>query len=140
MTPRLHWLHEDALNAEHPAVSGLRGADRVCFVWDDEYLNAMDYSFQRLVFIYETLCELPVEIHRGETVGVLLQKAQEMGADILCVPASPNPKIQATIEALRHHLQVEVVDEEPFVEFRRPPSLRRFFAYWKSAKAQLMRP
>ena len=140
MTPRLYWIHEDALNAEHPALSSCRETDCVCFVWDEEYLNSVGYSFKRLVFIYETLCELPVEVFQGKTVEVLLDRARTLGADTLCVPDTPSPTIQATIETLREHLTVEVVSEEPFVDLKRSPSLRRFFAYWKAARTQLMRP
>ena len=63
-----------------------------------------------------------------------------MAVNSIRVPDSPNPTIQANIEALRSNLTVEVISEEPFVDFDRPPNLRRFFAYWKSAKPHLMRP
>ena len=140
MTSRMHWIHEDALSHLHPALRGRTDADRVCFVWDDAHLEAMEYSFQRLVFIYETLCEMEVEIIRGDTVEVLLATARECGASTVRVPDSPTPALQAIIDALRPHLTVEVIAPPPFVELERPPSLRRFFAYWKSARSQLMRP
>ena len=44
------------------------------------------------------------------------------------------------IQPLRSHLPVEVISEVAFVDLQRSPSLRRFFAYWKSARGQLMRP
>ena len=65
---QLVWLHEDALNAKHPVLHSTSNADLVCFVWDDEYLSAMEYGFQRLVFIYETLCEMGINVIRGDTV------------------------------------------------------------------------
>lgn len=140
MTSRMHWIHEDALSHLHPVLRGRTDADRVCFVWDDAHLAAMEYSFQRLVFIYETLCEMEVEIIRGDTVQVLLAGAQECNADTIRVPASPNPALQAFIDTLGSHLTVDVIAPSPFVALERPPSLRRFFAYWKSARSQLMRP
>ena len=140
MNTTLYWVHEDALSWSHPALSDRDPAAVVCFVWDDKHLESMAYSFQRLVFIYETLCEMGVEIVRGDIVATLVTAAKDCGADTICVADSPNPAIQSAIEALREALPVNVVPEEPFVSLDRAPSLRRFFAYWKSAKSQLMRP
>ena len=140
MTKPLHWIHEDALNADHPAFQDLHEGERLCFVWDDEHLRDMGYSFQRLVFIYETLCELNAEILRGSTAEVLHSRAQASDASEIRVPDTPNPAIQAVVESLRANLSVSVIPEDPFVDLDRAPSLRRFFAYWKSARRQLMRP
>ena len=86
------------------------------------------------------LCELNAEIIRGSTAVALLSRAQASNASEIRVPDTPNPAIQATVESLRSHLPVEVIPEVPFVDLQRSPSLRRFFAYWKSARRQLMRP
>ena len=140
MTRHIVWLHEDALSTQHPVLHGTNEADLVCFIWDDDYLAEMEYGFQRLVFIYETLCEMEIDLFRGNTVETLLEQARRVGADTIRVPESPNPTIQANIDALRYTLKVEVVPDEPFVHFERPPNLRRFFTYWKTAKTHLMRP
>ena len=89
-----------------------------------DYLAKMEYGFQRLVFIYETLCEMEIDLFRGNTVEILLEQARRVGADTIRVPESPNPTIQANIEALRYTLKVEVVPDEPFVHFERPPNLQ----------------
>ena len=138
MSPRLYWLHEDALRAEHPVLQEARSEDTLCFVWDDAHLEAMGYSFQRLVFIFETLAELGVTIFRGKTDEVLLRQAQQLGTNSLQVPDTPNPALQDIIAALRSELHVEVIADKPFVILKRPPDLRRFFRYWKSARGQLM--
>ena len=75
MTQHLIWLHEDALRASHPVLENFsREADAV-YIWDDAYLQKMNYSFQRLVFIYETLTELSIPVYRGKTADVLIEMA-----------------------------------------------------------------
>ena len=100
----------------------------------------MGYGFQRLVFIYETLCEMGVEILRGPTVDSIAERARLAEASVVHVPTSLNPTLQAKINALRAHVRVEEVSETPFVHFDQPPKLRRFYGYWKKARPHLMRP
>ena len=140
MSATIYWVHEDALNGAHPALDGRDPAAPVYFVWDDKHLESMAYSFQRLVFIYETLCEMNIEIIRGDTVESLIALARDVGADTICVADSANPAIQALVDRLQASMAVRVVNDQPFVALDRPPSLRRFFAYWKSARTTLMRP
>ena len=68
MNDSLIWLHEDALCASHPVFSAAPSVCEAVFVWDDAYLQHAHYSLKRLVFLYETLCELPVTIIRGHTL------------------------------------------------------------------------
>ena len=140
MSNRLFWVHEDALSLRHPVFEGREEGDIVCFVWDDAHLQAMDYGFQRLLFVYETVCEMGVQVYRGPTVSVLSALAHEHGVSSICVPHSLNPALQAHTESLGHAFTVEVVRDDPFVQLDRTPKLRRFFAYWKLARPTLMRP
>ena len=140
MSGHLYWVHEDALNLHHPALRCRTDTDPTCFIWDDTHLQAMGYSFQRLVFVYETLAEMNIAVLRGRTIETLVAHAHRVGADIVRVPDSPNPAIQSMVRELREHIHVEVLDAEPFVALDRPPNLRRFFSYWKSARPHLMRP
>ena len=140
MSGYIYWVHEDALSLHHPALRSCTNTDSTCFVWDDTHLQAMDYSFQRLVFVYETLVEMNITVLRGRTIATLVAHAHRVGADVVRVPDSPNPAIQSMVRELREHIPVEVIAAEPFVALERPPNLRRFFSYWKSARPQLMRP
>ena len=140
MEKRFVWIHEDALGNGHPVRQGAGSVDEVWFVWDEHYLHSMGYGAKRLVFIYETLCEMGVSIVKGRTATVLTRYAAHQGYDTIWVPESVNPALQAIIEELRAELRVEVVADTPLVQFERPPNLRRFFSYWKTAGPRLMRP
>ena len=140
MTTPLIWLHEDALSATHPAAQGVELSRLGCFVWDEAHLRQMGYGHHRLIFIYETLCALEVPIYRGDTVETLTHLAAKLGADHVRTPWTPNPDLQRTMEALEGVLPVERIFEVPLVELPKPPKLRRFFAYWKSARKVLMAP
>ena len=114
MTRHIVWLHEDALSTQHPVLHGTNEADLVCFIWDDDYLAEMEYGFQRLVFIYETYAKWK-SICSVEIPWRHCSNRLEESADTIRVPESPNPTIQANIDALRYTLKVEVVPDEPFV-------------------------
>ena len=100
----------------------------------------MGYGFQRLVFMYETLCEMDIVILRGSTVAALSQEARRVGAHQIVVPETVNPALLNVVADLQTSVEVEVVAGRPFLTLDRKPSLRRFFAYWKSARPHLMRP
>ena len=138
MNDALTWIHEDALSAHHPVCAHQTLSESACFVWDEAHLKAMNYGFQRLVFIYETLCELQVPVYRGDTVEVLSALAAHRGVDTLRAAWTPNPAIQGILEELDTRFEVERVFEPPFVALRHPPELRRFFSYWKAARPHLM--
>ena len=138
MSSRLFWIHEDALSLTHPALSSRTEDDAVCFVWDDQHLQEMGYGFQRLVFIYETLCEMGIEVYRGNTADVLVEQARIIGADEVVVPSTVNPALLTTIKSIDPSLKVTVVESLPFVKSDGEPNLRRFFSYWKWARSDLM--
>lgn len=135
----LVWLHEDALGADHPVFDGAGPGSVAVFVWDEAYLQQMDYGFKRLLFIYETLLELDVRIVRGDLVESLGRLAREQGGRIR-VPETPNPRLQQVVERLRAEFEVDVIAEVPFVSMTREPDLRRFFRYWNKARAAAMKP
>ena len=135
----LVWLHEDALRVSHPVFDQAAPGSAAVFVWDDAYLQQMDYGFKRLVFIYETLSELSLSIVRGDRDECLSQLARQHGGRIL-VPATPNPLLQNTMQQLGREFDVVVVVDQPFVTLPRDPDLRRFFRYWNKARKAAMTP
>ena len=136
----LVWLHEDALRQDHPVYTAA-GEDVISyFFWDENYLQEMDYGFKRLVFIYETLCELPVNIIHGSTVEGLSKLAENQSCEKIYIPATPNPVLQEIIAELQDRLPVVVVEETPFVSLTKDLDIKRFFRYWKKAKKLAMQP
>ena len=136
----LVWLHEDALRHDHPVYTAA-GEDVIsCFFWDEDYLQKMDYGFKRLVFIYETLCELPVTIIHDSTVEGLIRLAENQSCETIYIPATPNPLLQEIIVELEHRLLVVIVEDTPFVSLTKDLDMKRSFRYWNKAKKLAMQP
>lgn len=130
MTEALIWLHEEALRVTHPIFKAAPQATKAIFVWDDKYLQALNYSLKRLVFVYESLCELPIDIIRGETVSVI----KELSPAKLYVPFSNKPHIVSVIESLKLITTVEIIQDEEFAKIGDGADLKRFFKYWSQAE------
>ena len=123
-------MHPDCLNAEW-----LPEGSRAVFIFDDDYLAASGWGLKRIMFVYETLLELPVEIYHGPTVQVLAELAA--GEGIVTVD-TPDPWLQARITELRARGAVEVIPPPAFVELKGPVNLQRFSRYWNKVEAKLL--
>jgi len=136
MNPALIYLHEEALRMTHPVFKVAPAGTKAIYVWDDKYFRTTDYSLKRLVFIYETLCELPVDIIRGDTISVI----QQMAPSTLYVPATNNPFILSTLGELKSVTDVEIVEDEVFAIMKKPTEARRFFQYWNKVEKSAFQP
>ena len=123
-------LHEEALRMTHPVFSSAPDGTKAVFIWDHSYFRQMNYSLKRLVFIYETLCEMPIDILRGEPVNVV----KELAPSCVYFPSSNNPLICSKMRELKRVTQVEVVEDSPFVKIKKSTDFMRFFQYWKKAE------
>jgi len=130
MNPALICLHEDALRMTHPIFTVAPIGTKAIYVWDDEYLRRANYSLKRLVFVYETLCELPVDIIRGDTGSVLATMTPAM----LYVPATNNPALLAIFAGIKAAVPFNVVDDDAFAVMKRTTEARRFFQYWSKVE------
>ncbi len=139
MTQNLIWVHEDALRATHPVMNKHNVQTDAVFIWDDAYLQKMDYGFQRLIFIYETVTEMGVPIYRGDTVEVLTYLANHLQVEDVRMANTPNPELLRLRDELSTKIPIVTVSDREFVTLDRPPKLKRFFGYWKAAAPQLLR-
>ncbi|MDX2179243.1 MAG: hypothetical protein SFV18_06600 [Bryobacteraceae bacterium] len=116
------WVHPYALTVPRdlPAI----------FVFDDEFLKRERWSLKRVMFVYECLLELPVEIVRGDTVTEVRRFAGDRA--ILSVP-DPDPWIQAR----QRELDTQPLDRPPFVDYRGKLDLKRFSRYWQRVEPVL---
>jgi hypothetical protein len=130
MSEPLIWLHEEALRVTHPIFTAAPQGTRAVFIWDDQYLQKLDYSFKRLVFIYETLCELPVDILSGDTVAVI----KELSPSGIFVPSSAKPHLITLIDQIKSVAPTQVITDDNFVPIPQTEDLRRFFKYWNLAQ------
>jgi hypothetical protein len=130
MSAPLIWLHEEALRITHPVFRVAPEKTKAIYVWDDGYFRQAKYSLKRLIFIYETLCELPIDIIRGSNAAIV----QEFAPSTLYVPATNNPLIVNIITSLEATVPVIVVEDEAFVVIKKTSEFRRFFQYWNKAE------
>jgi deoxyribodipyrimidine photo-lyase len=133
---RIAWLHPDCLNMNCLNTDWLESADRAVFVFDDAQIEAAGWGMKRLMFLYETLRELPIEIYRGPMVETLLSLA---GAGNIVTVATPDPWLRDRIAELQKFTAVEVTQAPVFAELEEPVDLRRFSRYWAKAEGKLLR-
>ena len=112
----LFWMHSDCLTT--PPFEAV-------YIFDDEQLRLAGWGLKRLMFVYECLLELPVEIHRGSTLEIL----RGFNRPLVTVD-SPDPWIRGVTT----QLAIDVRPAPAFVELAEPVDLRRFSRYWKRVK------
>ena len=124
------WLHEEALRVSHPVFYVCPTDTKAIFIWDDELLKKNGYSFKRLLFIYEALCSLPIEIIHGDTFTVL----KGMSPETIYTPFSHSDYIKNIVQDLSGVTNVAVIEDEPFVSIPKALDFKRFFQYWNKAE------
>ena len=68
---QLLYIHDKGLGDYHPIFSRMNANSKAVFIWDDAFFKRRCYSLKRLVFIYETLCSMPIEIYYGDTKNII---------------------------------------------------------------------
>jgi len=126
MADHILWLHDKYLMKS--AIDDLRPLMRPVFIWDDAYFQSRGYTLKRLVFIYETLCDLDIEIFHGPTLDVLTSLAPKS----IQVFHSADTTVKALIAQMAQDLDIQVVHPAPFVKNFEMSEYRRFFKYWNA--------
>ena len=133
---RIAWMHPDCLRA-----GWFRPDDQAVFIFDDEYLTASGWGLKRILFVYETLLELPVAIHRGPTIPALAALITSSQATGVVTAETPDPWLRKRIGALSGLSGLTTVDIVPapsFVELPGNIDLKRFSRYWAKAERKLL--
>ena len=123
-------LHEKSLRIPDAVVDRLEKDTRVIYVWDDAYYKNRGYSLKRLVFIYETLSKLPVQILRGDTIQIL----GSFNPKKVLIPFTADIDLTKLSQSLSRSFNVEIVRDDLFCEEDFSFETKRFFKYWKKAK------
>ena len=134
MSQTLVWMHHYALSeniVDYPPFTSLSAC---IFVWDDNYFRNLNYSLKRLVFIYETLCELPVEIIQGDMISVLAARPES----IIYVAESQDKFIHKAIQVLQETKQLIQLAEKPFINTTQSKDHIRFSAYWRQVESMAL--
>lgn len=101
-------------------------------------LEQWQIGLKRVVFLYESLLELPVTIRRGEVAAEVAAFALEHGATRIVTSESVSPRFVAMCKAISKKMpsgsRLEVMKVEPFVEVTGRIDLKRFSRYWQTVK------
>lgn len=130
MVDSILWLHEKALKNWHDEIDILDDNIRIIYIWDDGYYQRKGYSLKRLVFIYETLCAMKVDIIKGDTITIF----QSLSANKIYIPYSADSEIKKLSDNISKITDIEIIKEVDFVNMANDISLKRFFQYWNKAK------
>jgi hypothetical protein len=107
------------------------------WVWDEELLRQWHISRKRIVFIYECLLELPVEIRRGHVVQELTQAMHAHGAKRLVTTHSPSPRFKHIVRELSRQFTLEILSVPPLVPPQKHLDLKRFSRYWQGIEKHI---
>lgn len=135
MTNPLIWLHPEALRMTHPVFEIAPAGTRAIFVWDDACLQSANYSLKRLIFLYESLCRLQVEILQGDTCEII----QTIHPTLLYAPASHHPLWASLMKKFAVSVPVEIIADAPFSALSAHVAERRFFRYWNKAEKSVLK-
>jgi len=138
---KILWIHADNLNPDNILFQEYPNTPAI-FVWDDELLRDWQISLKRMVFMYESLLELPVTIRRGKVARELIIFAQEHKATQIITLESPSPRQREIAEAIklqsRLSIKVEIQPDMPFVDTNKRLDLKRFSRYWRNIQSDAM--
>jgi hypothetical protein len=124
------WLHDDCLRINHPVFLIAPNDSSIIYIWDNNYLKDANYSFKRLVFLYETLCELPLKIIFGDTLVTL---SDCINTNIF-TPSTNNLFYLEIIKQVDLIKNLTVVPDNMFVDIDINEDFQRFSQYWKKAR------
>lgn len=122
------WVHGDCLNPLSPAWQRYPQAAAI-WVWDDQLLIEQKISLKRILFIYECLLELPVNIRRGDVAQEVNAFAREQTADGIITTSSPSPRFQLICKQLE--LPLTVLPIESLINYQGDLNLKSFSRYWR---------
>lgn len=128
-------FHEKALNKNFPGSHEINGATKRLFIWDDQYFKRRGYALKRLVFIYETLCQMEIEIAQGGILEVLHLLSPEQ----IITFFTADTEIKKILTQLSSLYAVKIIKPDPFVITPDSHDNKRFFQYWNQAKKTAFR-
>ena len=131
----LFYIHEKALGSDCSIFSSTNSETKAVFIWDDYYFKQRGYSLKRLVFIYETLCSMPVDIIYGTTVDVINMLAPKK----IITSFTADLPIQKIFKDISKQFELEFVYQPSFSQIDDSFEFKRFFKYWNKARKSALR-
>jgi deoxyribodipyrimidine photo-lyase len=131
------WVHGDSLSPTQVALNAYPNSPAL-YVWDDALLEVYQITLKRLVFLYESLLELPVTVRRGDVAQEVISFARENKATTVATTFSPSPRFEAIKAEVEKHLPVQVWHDTPFIRPEKPLNLTSHAYYWWTTKDQAL--
>ena len=131
---KLIWLHEEMLRIQHPIFDNLDSNSHIFYIWDAAHIKSASLNSKRLVFIYETLCELPVTIYKGNTRDVINHLCYKHSKNEIFTPAANSVALKRLFNSLRYVTQINIIDDMQLFDYEDSLEYTRFFQFWKSIK------
>lgn len=130
---RLFWLHDESLSVPAQA----NAEDLLVFFWHSNYFKQQGWSLNRLVFIYETLCRLPVTVYAGNPSELIRAIKNEQTVSDIYVQTPLNPLLNAEINQVNQQHQLKQYESEKMIDDSLIKPCKRFYAYWQQVAEQL---
>ena len=130
MKKELVWLHEKALVFNHNILNSDR---KKIYIWDDEYFKKRNYSLKKLVFIYETLCEMDIDIVYGNSLDII----KSFQPDNVFTIHTVDSEIKKLFSEISQLCELIVLGNKNFIDFKENNNITRFFQYWNKAKKKV---
>ena len=127
---QLLYIHDKGLGDNQPIFSRMTPNSRALFIWDDAYFKKRNYSLKRLVFIYETLISMPVEIVLGETSEIV----NDLAPKKIITTYTADIELRRLMSETFKDFELELVYPKAFVHINDEFNFTRFFKYWNKAK------
>jgi len=131
----LFYIHDKALGSDCSIFSRTNSETKAVFIWDDYYFKQRGYSLKRLVFIYETLCSMPVDIIYGTTGDVINMLAPKK----IITSFTADLPIQKIFKNISKQFELEFVYQPSFSQIDDSFEFKRFFKYWNKARKSALR-
>lgn len=128
MTKNIILIHDKALKTDY--LSNIDKNEKAIFIWDDNYFKQRQYSLKRLIFIYETLCEMKIDIIKGD----VLQVIDSLKPDKVKTYFTADTAIRQITQNIANNYDVEIIKPQDFVKISDGFKFTRFFKYWNKAK------
>ena len=131
---RLFWLHDESLSV--PAAA--KRDDLLVFFWHSDYFSQQAWSLKRLVFIYETLCSLPVTIYAGEPTRLLQALKREHTFSDIMVQRPFDPLLTVQLNQVEQTHPLNLYNAPSMMDNSQIKPCKRFYAYWQQIEGQLL--
>ena len=131
----LFYIHDKALGNDCSIFFRTNSETKAVFIWDDYYFKQRGYSLKRLVFIYETLCSMPVDIIYGTTGDVINMLAPKK----IITSFTADLPIQKIFKDISKQFELEFVYQPSFSHIDDSIEFKRFFKYWNKARKSALR-